>query len=199
MTRPKLAHRSVGIPQLSPYLQGKVAAISSQVNINAPVGPQGPKGETGATGATGAQGPKGDSGLAGAFYSVENYGAISPGAWATVACDPNDTANSEKYVAVSGGIEQGAQHDGWQDPDTTTDIQANGGGLSIASEFPGRHGPAPSGDPNGLTVLPNRLDGWIVKFAATGTQAPDLAVWALCVPIANLGGSSLPTVVNNDN
>ena len=217
VTNKKLADGSVSSSKLG---QSAKRYIGNQAGTNGkrgprgdrgprgPRGPAGPTGATGATGATGPQGPKGDTGatgsagssssLEGAFYSVQNYGAISPGAWATVACDPNNTANSEKYIAISGGVEQGAQHGTNTDPDTSTDIQSTGGGLSIASEFAGRHAPSNPNNPsypNDLTVLPDRLDGWIVKFATNGTQAPDLAVWALCVPVSDFGGN-LPVTPN---
>ncbi len=69
-------------------------------------GAQGPKGDTGATGATGPAGPMGASGFAGAFYSVQTYTqTISVGAIATAACDPNDATNSQKYTAISGGVQ----------------------------------------------------------------------------------------------
>lgn len=186
VTRPKLAHESVGIPQLSPFLQGKVAAISSQVNINAPAGPQGPKGDTGATGATGPAGPKGDSGFDGAFYSVEKYdSAVGVGAIATAACDPNNTANSENYIAISGGV---------TDTDGTS-MTASSTELAVAASFPGRM------DWNTYAPIPGRLDGWIVQFAhaPNATQNNTMQVWALCVPTSDFGSSgTIPVVTNTD-
>jgi hypothetical protein len=51
-------------------------------------------------------------------------------------------------------------------------------------------------DWNTFTPIPSRLDGWIVQFGHTGTQDNNLAVWALCVPVADDGGN-IPVVVNS--
>jgi hypothetical protein len=159
-------------------------------------GPAGPAGAPGATGATGAQGPTGDtgpqgpqgpagadgaSGFAGAFYSVQTYTeTVGVGAIATAACDPNDAANSQKYVAISGGV---------QDTDSGTNMTTNDNQVAIAASFPGRM------DFNTFTPKPFRIDGWIIQFAHVGAQDNNLAVWALCVPVSDFGGS-IPVHVN---
>jgi hypothetical protein len=154
-------------------------------------GPQGPKGDTGPqgpkgdTGPQGPAGPAGPSGFAGSFYSVQTYtGPISVGAIATAACDPNDDANSQNYVAISGGV---------QDTDSGTDMTANSSQTSVAASFPGRM------NWNTFTPKAYRTDGWIVQFShagAQGTQDNNLAVWALCVPVSDFGGS-IPVHVNS--
>lgn len=147
-------------------------------------GAQGPKGDTGSIGPQGPQGPAGPtgaSGFAGAFYSVQDYTeTIGVGAIATVACDPNDATNSQSYVAISGGV---------QDTDSGTDMTANDNQLAIAASFPGRM------DFNTFTPKPFRTDGWIIQFAHVGQQDNNLAVWALCVPVSDFGGS-VPVHVN---
>jgi hypothetical protein len=160
-------------------------------------GPAGPAGPAGAPGATGSQGPKGDmgpqgpqgpagqdgaSGFAGAFYSVQTYNeTVGVGAIATAACDPNDAANSQKYVAISGGV---------QDTDSGTSMTTNDNQVAIAASFPGRM------DFNTFTPKPFRTDGWIIQFAHVGAQDDNLAVWALCVPASDFGGS-IPVHVNS--
>jgi len=141
-------------------------------------GPQGPKGDTGPQGPPGLQGL---SGFAGAFYSVQTYTeTIGVGAIATAACDPNDAANSQKYVAISGGV---------QDTDSGTNMTTNDSQVAVAASFPGRM------DFNTFSPKPFRLDGWIVQFAHVGAQDNNLAVWALCVPVADFGGN-IPVHVN---
>lgn len=137
-------------------------------------GPQGLHGPAGAVGATGATGPAGPSGFAGAFYSVQTYpGGAGSGGVATVACDPNDPTNSQKYVAISGGV---------QDTGSGTDM-ATIDPLAVAASFPGRM----NWDTN--TPKPGRLDGWIVQFAHGNTQDDNPSIWALCVPAADFTGS----------
>jgi hypothetical protein len=158
-----------------------------------PVGPAGASGAPGATGTAGAQGPKGDtgsqgpagtpgaSGFAGAFYSVQSYTeTVGVGAIATAACDPNDAANSQKYVAISGGV---------QDTDSATNMTTNDSQVAVAASFPGRM------DWNTNTPKAFRTDGWIVQFAHVGAQDNNLEVWALCVPVSDFGGS-IPVHVN---
>ena len=148
-------------------------------------GPQGPQGIPGKNGTNGAQGPqgvpgpigpqgpKGDTGLAGAFFSVEQYpNGTGSGGVATVACDPNDAANSQNYVAISGGV---------QDTNNTTNMGSLNGILPIAASFPGRM------DWSTNTPKPNRLDGWIVQMGQGNGQDKPMSVWALCVPKANVG------------
>jgi hypothetical protein len=146
-----------------------------------PKGHTGPKGDTGATGAMGPQGLPGPPGaqgpkaFAGGFYSVQTYTeTVGVGAIATAACDPNDAANSQKYVAISGGV---------QDTDSGTNMTTNDNQVAVAASFPGRM------DFNTFTPKPFRLDGWIVQFAHVGDHDNNLAVWALCVPISDFGGS----------
>ena len=136
-------------------------------------GTNGAQGPQGVPGPIGPQGPKGDTGLAGAFFSVEQYpkGAGS-GSVATVACDPNDPANSQNYVAISGGV---------QDTNNATNMASLNGILPIAASFPGRM------DWNTNTPKPNRLDGWIVQMGQGNGQDTPMSVWALCVPKANVG------------
>ncbi len=144
-------------------------------------GAQGPKGDTGSIGLQGPAGPTGASGFAGAFYSVQDYTeTVGVGAIATVACDPNDATNSQNYVAISGGV---------QDTDSGTDMTANDNQVAVAASFPGRM------DFDTFTPKPFRTDGWIVQFAHVGQQDNNLAVWALCVPVSDFGGS-IPVHVN---
>jgi hypothetical protein len=181
VTRAKISHESVGFPQLSTYLQGQVAAINHRV-----AGPQGPKGETGAIGATGPRGPQGDAGFTGAFYSVEKYtSGISSSGIATAACDPNDDANSQNYVAIEGGV---------QATDNSTAMNSTTP-LPIAASFPGRM------NWSTFTPKPNRFDGWIVQMATGYSGATDdtpAEVWALCVPASDFGSSGVRVVTNTD-
>ncbi|HEY3551464.1 MAG TPA: hypothetical protein VGK69_10485 [Gaiellaceae bacterium] len=75
------------------------------------------------------------------------------GAIATAACDPNDAVNSQKYVAISGGV---------QDTDSGTNMTTNTSQVAVAASFPERM------DFNTFTPKPFRLDGWIVQFAHVG-------------------------------
>jgi hypothetical protein len=135
---------------------------------------QGSVGSVGATGPAGPQGPAGPGGFAGAFYSVQTYpGGAGSGGVATVACDPNDQMNSQKYVAISGGV---------QDTGSSTDM-ATIDPLAVAASFPGRM----NWDTN--TPKPGRLDGWIVQFAHGNTQDNNPSIWALCVPASDFTGS----------
>lgn len=151
-------------------------------------GPTGPKGPAGATGAAGPQGPKGNTGPAGvsgfngAFYSVEQYpNGAGSGAVATVACDPSNATHSQKYVAISGGV---------QDTDDSTDMSTLTNVLPIAASFPGRMNWSTN------TPLPNRHDGWIVQMAPGSGQDKPMKVWALCVPTSDDGGN-VPVVTNS--
>jgi len=158
---------------------------AGQKGDTGPQGLQGPKGDTGSQGPQGDQGPQGPagpSGFAGAFYSVQQYNeTVGVGAIATAACDPNSDANSQNYVAVSGGV---------QDTDPGTDMTANDAQVAVAASFPGRM------DWNTFKPKPFRTDGWIVQFAHVGQQDDNLAVWALCVPVSDFGGS-VPVHVNS--
>jgi hypothetical protein len=188
VTHPKLAQAAVWHDNikdgavhndsLSPGVQKQLAKPGPR-GARGPKGPKGPKGDTGPKGKTGA------TGFNGAFYSVENYtGAVSTGAIATAACDPTDEANSEKYDAISGGV---------QDTDSSTNMTTNANPLPIVASFPGRM------DYNTFTPKPGRLDGWIVQFGNSsiqGTQDNNLVVWALCVPVADDGGN-IPVVTNS--
>lgn len=181
LTGADIKNHSLGLGDLS------TSAALRLKGSRGPKGNPGPKGNTGAqgpkgdTGATGPSGPMGASGFAGAFYSVQTYNeTVGVGAIATAACDPNDDANSQKYVAISGGV---------QDTDSGTDMTANDNQVAVAASFPGRM------DFNTFTPKPFRLDGWIIQFAHVGAQDNNLAVWALCVPVSDFGGS-IPVHVN---
>lgn len=142
----------------------------------------GKPGATGPAGSTGPAGPAGPTGFEGSFYSVEDYtGTVGVGAIATAACDPNDATNSQKYVAISGGV---------QDTDSSSDMTTNDNQVEVAASFPGRM------DFSTNTPKPGRLDGWIVQFGHSGGQDNNLAVWALCVPVADDGGN-VPVVTNS--
>jgi collagen triple helix repeat protein len=173
--------------RLSDLTNGAVSALSGSRGPRGFAGPKGATGATGATGDTGATGPQGPAGpqgppaFVGAFYSVQTYNeTIGVGAIATAACDPNDAANSQKYVAISGGV---------QDTDAGTSMTANDNQVAVAASFPGRM------DFNTFTPKPFRMDGWIIQFAHVGAQDDNLAVWALCVPTSDFGGS-VPVHVN---
>lgn len=172
---------AVHMDSLSPFVQGQL----SKPGPRGPMGPRGPKGATGPKGSTGDKGVTGRTGMNGAFYSVENYtGTVSTGAIATAACDPNDATNSQKYDAISGGV---------QATDAATNMTTNANPLPVVASFPGRM------DWSTFTPKPGRLDGWIVQFGNSsiqGTQDNNLVVWALCVPVANNGGS-IPVVTNS--
>jgi hypothetical protein len=152
-------------------------AVQAKFKTVGSPGPQGPKGDTGATGATlqgsaPKPGPQGPSGMEGAFYSVAKYnvGDTNAGAIATVACDPDNDA-SQKYVAVSGGVQTLALGD-----------NGIGNNTPVSSSFPGRM------DWSTNAPKPDRLDGWIVQFGGnaqtSGASDKDpryVNVWALCV------------------
>lgn len=179
VTGKKIANGAVGTNKLSRSLQ---AALSTAGDPRGTVsGPQGPQGATGAqgpagaTGPQGAAGPQGATGFEGAFYSRQTYTEqVGVGAIATAACDPNDATNSQRYAAVSGGV---------QDTDDNTDMTANNNQVAVAASFPGRM------DWNTNTPIKGRLDGWIVQFAHVGNADTNLVVWALCVPVRDNGGS----------
>lgn len=156
--------------------------VAGPQGLKGDTGAQGPQGPQGDTGPQGPAGPAGASGFAGAFYSVQDYTeTVGVGAIATAACDPNDATNSQNYVAISGGV---------QDTDSGTSMIANDNQVAVAASFPGRM------DFNTWTPKPYRLDGWIVQFAHVGAQDTNLAVWALCVPVSDFGGS-IPVHVNS--
>lgn len=166
---------------------GTALRLHGARGVRGPKGSTGPRGAVGATGAKGDTGPQGPvgpqglSGFAGSFYSVQTYNeTIGVGAIATAACDPNDDADSQKYVAISGGV---------QDTDSGTDMTTNNNQVAVAASFPGRM------DWNTFTPKAFRTDGWIVQFAHVGAQDDNLAVWALCVPVSDFGGG-IPIHVN---
>jgi hypothetical protein len=155
-----------------------IRSLHGRRGSQGPAGPAGPQGPQGPQGATGAQGR---SGFAGAFYSVQTYTeTVGVGAIATAACDPNNATNSQKYVAISGGV---------QDTDSATNMTTNNNQVAVAASFPGRM------DFSTFTPKPGRLDGWIIQFAHVGAQDNNLAVWALCVPVSDFG-SSVPVHTN---
>ena len=143
------------------------ADIQNELAQHAATGPQGPAGATG---------PQGASGFTGGFYSVHQFvGAVTPGAIATAACDPNNDTNSQKYVAISGGV---------QASDNNTNMSTITNPLPVVASFPGRM------DFTTFTPKPGRLDGWIIQFGQLGTSDTNISVWALCVPV------SIPVVTN---
>ena len=156
-------------------------ALHYTTGTNGDTGATGPAGATGAAGPQGKQGfpgLPGPSGLDGAFYSVEQYpNGAGSGAVATAACDPTNATNSQRYVAISGGV---------QDTDNSTDMSTLNSALPVAASFPGRM------NWSNNTPLPNRLDGWIIQFASGNGQDKPMSVWALCAP-AHL----MPTVTNS--
>jgi hypothetical protein len=138
-------------------------------------GAKGDKGDDGADGQDGAPGAKGDKGddgadgqdgtdgLTGAIYRVANY-VNGGGGDATVAC-ADDAQESQKYTAISGGVQAGHAQAGY-------DVPANE--FAVTASFPGRMN-WETGEPKA-----DRLDGWIVL--GNGKYTDNLKVWALCVP-----------------
>lgn len=174
---------SVGTAQIQPGAvnTSKLTPwINHRLTLTGAKGDTGPQGPTGHTGPQGPHGPKGATGFEGAFYSVQKYTeTVGVGAIATAACDPNNDANSQRYVAIGGGV---------QDTDSATDMTTNDNQVEIAASFPGRM------DWNSFTPKANRLDGWVIQFGHAGGQDNNLAVWALCVPKSDFG--SVPVVTN---
>jgi hypothetical protein len=102
--------------------------------------------------------------LKGARFRVENY-MNGGGGSATVAC-ANDDATSQKFTAISGGVEG------------STVASQSPTGFAVSSSFPGRM------DWTTGTPKSGRLDGWIIL--GNGQQTSDLKVWALCVPTTDI-------------
>jgi hypothetical protein len=148
-------------------------------------GAQGPKGAPGAQGQPGTPGQNGKDGkdgFAGAVYRVENYpNGIGPGGVATVAC-ADDEATSQQFFAISGGVQVNPGND----------MSKTAQSLPIAASFPGRM------DWSTNTPKAGRVDGWIIQ-TEVGYNANDTSasVWALCVPIADAGGSAPPIQVGS--
>jgi hypothetical protein len=108
---------------------------------------------------------------AGTVYRVAHYSAgANGGAIATVACADTE-AKSEKYVAVSGGV-QIINADG--DSDFSNDTN-----VAVADSFPGRM------DYSDNTPKPGRLDGWIVRFGDNTKSTAQVDVWAVCMPTSD--------------
>lgn len=106
-------------------------------------------------------------GTAGTVYRVAHYSdGANGGAIATVACADNDT-KSQKYVAISGGV-QIINADG--DQDVTNDTN-----VPVADSFPGRM------DWDTNSPKADRLDGWIVRFGDLSKSAAQINVWAVCM------------------
>lgn len=182
VTGKKIANGAVGINKLARPVRTALAKAGEPKGTVS--GPQGPAGSQGPQGAMGPQGPKGPTGFEGAFFSRETYTeTVGVGAIATAACDPNDATNSQKYVAISGGV---------QDTDDNTDMTTNDAQVPVVASFPGRMNWTTN------TPLPGRLDGWIVQFGHTGDHDTNLVVWALCVPVSSDGGN-VPVVTNSDS
>jgi hypothetical protein len=132
-------------------------------------GPQGATGAQGATGPQGPAGPQGPGGLEGAVYRVAHYSQGANGAAiASISC-ADDEATSQKYVAISGGV-QIINADGDHDV-------SNDNNLQVADSFPGRM------DWSTFSPKSNRLDGWVVRFGGNpDTQSvAQVNVWAVCV------------------
>lgn len=173
---------SLSYNNLSAAAQARLRGARGPKGDTGDTGPAGPQGLKGETGPQGLPGPAGASGFAGAFYSVQDYSeTVGVGAIATAACDPNSDSNSQNYVAITGGV---------QDTDSATDMTASDNQVAVAASFPGRM------NWNTNTPKQYRLDGWIVQFAHVGSQDDNLAVWALCVPVSDFGGS-IPVHVNS--
>jgi hypothetical protein len=99
--------------------------------------------------------------LRGAVYRVENY-ENGGGGDATVAC-ANNEEKSQKYTAISGGVEAG---------------HVGSNAFSVTASFPGGM------DWSTNTPKPGRLDGWIVL--GNGQYTDTLKVWALCIPTTDI-------------
>ncbi len=105
----------------------------------------------------------------GAIYRVAHYATAGNGAIASVACADDDT-KSQKYVAVSGGVQiVDADGDGTFSNDIT---------RLVSDSFPGRM------DYSNFTPKPGRLDGWVVRFGSEQV-ASAVNVWAVCLPKAD--------------
>jgi hypothetical protein len=173
---------SLSYNNLSAGAQARLRGARGPQGDTGDMGPAGPQGDKGDTGPQGLPGPAGASGFAGSFYSVQDSSeTVGVGAIATAACDPNSDSNSQNYVAITGGV---------QDTDSATGMTANDNQVAVAASFPGRM------NWNTNTPKQYRLDGWIVQFAHVGSQDNNLAVWALCVPVSDFGGS-IPVHVNS--
>jgi hypothetical protein len=110
-------------------------------------------------------------GTAGTIYRVAHYsGGANGGAIATVKCANNEN-KSQKYVAVSGGV-QILDADG----DSNAADDSN---VAVADSFPGRM------DWDTQSPLADRLDGWIVRFGDDTKAAAQVNVWAVCMPRAD--------------
>jgi hypothetical protein len=113
-------------------------------------------------------------GTAGTIYRVAHYATAGTGAIATVACADNDT-KSQKYVAVSGGVQL-------LDADGDSNV-ADDANPVVADSFPGRMHWA-TGDGTDAFPKPDRLDGWVVRFGSQAMNTP-ISVWAVCMPKAD--------------
>jgi Collagen triple helix repeat (20 copies) len=142
--------------------------VNGRDGSNGVSGKDGARGPQGIQGMPGLNGKDGKDGVLGGFYSVQHYADANSGAIATVACDPSDSDNSQKYVAIAGGV-QVVQSGSWTR------------NTPVSSSFPGRM------DWSNNTPKAGRLDGWIVQFGgnAGGTQTVDpmeVNIWAFCAP-----------------
>jgi hypothetical protein len=104
---------------------------------------------------------------AGAIYRVAHYsGGANGGAIATVSCADSES-KSQKYVAISGGV-QILDADG----DSNSADDSN---VAVADSFPGRM------DWSTDSPKADRLDGWIVRFGDNAKTAAQVNVWAVCM------------------
>jgi hypothetical protein len=108
-----------------------------------------------------------ESGTAGTVYRVAHYTNGANGlAVATVACGDTDK-QSEKYVAVAGGVQV-------IDADGDNDL-SNDNAVPVADSFPGRM------DWDTQSPKPGRLDGWIVRWGDGSQAMAKVNVWAVCM------------------
>lgn len=131
-------------------------------------GSDGADGTDGTDGVDGADGVDGENGVGfdDAVYRIANY-VNGGGGYATVAC-ADDQTESQKYVAISGGVYQARL-------DENGNFIDDANYPAIAQSFPGRM------DWTTNTPKADRLDGWVVKF--NGGNATTLKVYAVCVPL----------------
>ena len=104
---------------------------------------------------------------AGTIFRVAHYAHGAGGtAIGTVACADTE-AKSQKYVAISGGM-QILNADG--DLDYTNDSA-----VAVADSFPGRM------DWDTNSPKDGRLDGWVIRWGNAAESAAQVNVWAVCM------------------
>jgi hypothetical protein len=107
-------------------------------------------------------------GIAGTVYRIAHYsGGANGGAIASVSCADTEK-KSQKYVAISGGV---------QILDADGDLNAaDDSNVAVADSFPGRM------DWDTYSPKASRLDGWIVRFGDDTKAAAKVNIWAVCIP-----------------